>query len=311
MILITGSTGFIGRALTERLAQEGRDVRALIRPNQSSPDLPKGLAINVGISSLLDERSLRAAMVNVETIFHLVGGEWGGTNIDLGQLEIEGIRNLLKTAKEAGIKRIIYLSHHGADRASGFPVLKVKGIVEEFIRQSDIQFTIYRCGLVFGPNDNFTTKMAEIVSLFKFIPIPGKGETLVHPISIDDLISCLVWGLDISETVNQTYKIGGPEYLSILQILEIVSKSLNLNRVFLPIQPGYLRVVGILLEYLFPNLPLSVYWVDYLASNRTGDLETLPREFGLLPIRLANNIDYLQSKNWKTIARNNLRRKIK
>lgn len=309
MILITGSTGFIGKALTQRLTQEGRQVRVLIRPTSQSPDLPKGIPVDAAISSLSDERSLRSAMIGVDTIYHLVGGEWQGTRVDLAEIEIQGARNLIRVAQDAGVKRFFYLSHHGAARASAYPVLKVKGIVEEFIRQSNIDYTIFRTGLVFGPGDHFTTAIAEIAAIFYFIPLPGDGDDLVHPIWLEDLISCMVWSLDLETAVNQTYSIGGPEFLSIRQIFDLVINTLGFKRSIFYLQPVYLRILGVYIEYLFPNFPLSVYWVDYLSSDRTGELETLPRDFGLLPERISNKLDHLSSQNWRAVARKNLSRK--
>jgi hypothetical protein len=55
----------------------------------------------------------------------------------------------------------------------------------------------------------------------------------------------------------------------------------------------------ILLEAIFPSLPVSVYWLDYLAANRTCSLDTLPRYFNLLPRRLSHQLDYLQGVNWQ------------
>lgn len=138
MILVTGGTGFVGQTLVRHLIDNGEEVRTLLRPSSHSPVLPTGMPVEVALSNINDERNLRIAVAGVDTIFHLVGGEWDGTNVDLGAVEIEGTKTLLRVSQEAGVKRIVYLSHLGADRASAFPVMKVKGIVEEFIRRSGI-----------------------------------------------------------------------------------------------------------------------------------------------------------------------------
>ena len=106
MILVTGGTGFIGRALIQYLVDEGREVRTLIRPASESPELPKGVPVDIAISSITDERSLRAALVGVDTVYHLVGGEWLGTSADLQAIEAQGTLNLVNEAKDAGVTRI-------------------------------------------------------------------------------------------------------------------------------------------------------------------------------------------------------------
>ncbi|MGD8457791.1 MAG: NAD(P)H-binding protein [Anaerolineales bacterium] len=303
MILVTGGTGFIGQALIYHLVEDGKAVRTLLRPSSQTPELPVGVPVEVAISSIFDERSLRAAVVGVDTIYHLVGGEWQGVHVDLTQIEIEGIKTLIRVAGEAGVKQIIYLSHLGADRASAYPVFKVKGIVEEYIRRSELDYTIIQSGLVFGKDDNFTTPLAKLLTLFPFIfLVPGKGETLVHPIWVEDLVTCLSWAPDIEEAHNQTLRIGGPEFLSIQSIIEEVMGGIGIKRRVVGLQPSYMRIAGVFLEYFFPRLPLSVYWIDYLAVNRTCEIDSVPRLFGLLPVRFSQHLGHLQGINWRQLA---------
>src|SRR5512135_854899 len=115
VILVTGATGFVGRGLVRRLAAAGRTVRCLLRPSRRSPRLPKGVPLQVAVASLEDERGLRSALVGVETLLHLAGAEWQG---DVLSVDAALTRTLMGVAREAGVSRIVYLSHLGADRAS-------------------------------------------------------------------------------------------------------------------------------------------------------------------------------------------------
>ena len=302
MILVTGATGFIGRNLVRQLARDGHRVRVLLRPTQQSPDLPKGVPVEIALSSLVDERNLLAALSGVEAVYHLVGGEWQGTTVDLSEVEIVNARSLLDLSKRSGVQQIMYLSHLGADRASAYPVLKVKGIVEELIRSSGLDYTIIRTGLVYGPQDNFTTDLAKLLALFPFFALPGAGDTLVQPVWIDDLVAALAWSFDADETRNQVLKVGGPEFLSIKEIVEQISRTIGVRRPILQIPPQYLRLITIWLEYIFPRVPLSVYWNDYLAINRTCEIDSFTRSFGILPSRFSHNIDYLSQSKWRSLA---------
>ena len=300
MILVTGGTGFIGRALIRHLVETDHQVRTLIRPSPVSPNLPRGVPIEVAVSGLEDERSLRAAMVGVDTIYHLASGEWRGVRTDLLTTDIQGTQSVLQAAQEAGVKRFFYLSHLGADRASAFPVLKAKAIAEEHIRRSGLEYTILRSGIVFGPTDHFTTGLVSILAAFPFFFIvPGEGDTLLQPIWVEDLVTCLVWALENIETQNQTLSVGGPEFLSIRQIMEIIMQESGIHRKLAYLSPPYLRGLTVFLEHNFPELPVSVFWLDYLATSRTASLDTLPRVFNLLPARFSHHLAYLKGKQWR------------
>ncbi len=300
MILVTGGTGFIGKSLIRSLTGAGWPVRMLIRPSPKSPDLPTGVPVEVAVSSLSDERGLRAAMVGVDTVYHLAGVERRGAYADMSAVDIQGTRAVVEAAIDAGVDRFFTVSHLGADRASAYPVLKAKAISEEFIRRSGLEYTILRSGIVFGPKDGFTTSLAQIISALPFIfLIPGDGSTLLQPLWVEDLVTCLTWALDDDESRNQIYEIGGPEYLTIKDVVNMVMTVSGLHRRVLPVRPPYLRGITVLLESIFPGLPVSVYWIDYLATNRTCALDTVPRVFNLMPARMSQHLGYLEQSDWR------------
>jgi nucleoside-diphosphate-sugar epimerase len=113
-ILVTGGTGFIGQALVRHLVEAGYAVRLLIRPSKQSPDLPRGVPVEVAVSSLTDGRGLRSAMVGVEAVYHLAGGEWKGARSDLMAVDIQGTQAVSQAAAAAKVQRFFYVSHLGA-----------------------------------------------------------------------------------------------------------------------------------------------------------------------------------------------------
>ena len=299
-ILVTGGTGFIGQAVVRHLAEAGHRVRILLRASRSTPNLPRGVPVEVAVSSLDDGRGLRAALVGVDTVYHLIGGEWRGAYASLMDIDIRGTQNVVAAAADASVKRIFYVSHLGADRASAYPVFKAKAIAEEYIRRSGIDFTILRTAIVFGMNDGFTTGLAQLMSFIPFsFFVPGDGETLLQPLWVEDLATCMAGALGDENTINQLYELGGPEYLTFNQIARAVMDNIGLQRRLLHLRPPYLRAITVFLETLTPKLPVSVYWLDYLATNRTCSLDTLPRQFNLMPARMSQRLDYLKGRNWR------------
>jgi len=299
-ILVTGGTGFIGQALVRHLADAGHRVRILLRASSQSPNLPRSLPVEVAVSSLNDERGLRAAMVGVDIIYHLAGAEWRGAYASLMEIDIQGTQNVVAAAADARIRRLFFVSHLGADRASAYPVLKAKAIAEEYIRRSGINFTILRTAIVFGNNDGFTTGLAQLISsLPMFFFIPGDGENLLQPLWVEDLATCLVWALDDERTYNHMYEIGGPEYLTFNQVVQTVSEALDIRRRLVHLRQPYLRALTVFLENLFPATPVSIYWLDYLATNRAGNLDAIPRFFNLMPSRLSHRLAHLENRDWR------------
>jgi uncharacterized protein YbjT (DUF2867 family) len=301
MILVTGGTGFIGQALIRHLVEAGYEVRTLIRPSKQSPNLPKGVPVEVAVSSLTDQRGLRGAMVSVDAVFHLAGGEWAGPRSSLMDIDIQGTRAVATAALDAGVDRIFFLSHLGADRASAYPVLKAKAIAEEYLRRSGVDYTILRSGIVYGRQDGFTTGLARLLAASPFFLIPGDGSTLLQPLWVEDLVTSLVWSLDYPKTRNQTYEIGGPEYLTFHQIVGEINKVLGIRRQLIHVRPPFLRVLTVILDHALPGLPISVYWLDYLAANHTCSLDSLPNTFNLMPARFSRRLAYLQGDPWRKV----------
>lgn len=299
MILLTGGTGFIGRVLTRQLVETGHQVRILLGPSPRTPRLPTGVSVEVAVTSLIDVQGLRAAMRGVDTIYHLAGGEGVGGRGNLQAVDIDGTRALCIAAADARVGRLYYLSHLGADRAAGFPVLKAKGIAEEYIRKSGVPYTILRGSILFGPGDEFTTGMAMLLTAAPgFLPLPAKGETLLQPLWVEDLVTCLIWALDNPKTLDQTYDLGGSEYISLRQFTETIMEVTGRRRLLVNWPTQSMRALTIIMESIFPRFPASIFWLDYLAVNRTCPVDTIPRIFGLMPARFASRLDYLRNVPW-------------
>lgn len=299
MILVTGATGFIGRTLVRQLSTIGYPLRALIRPSPRTPRLPKGVPIEVAVVSLSDTRGLRAAMRDVETVFHIASAENQGSRGNLLATDIQGTQNLVDAASDAGVDRFVYLSHLGAARASGYPAFKAKGIAEEYIRNGKAPYTIIRTSLVYGPEDHFTNNLSRLLrSSIGFFPVPSGGRVVVQPVWVEDLVTCMVWAMQNDETLNHVYEVGGNEFFTLQQVIEIIMDVTHRRRLLVPLSPITLRAITVFLESILPNFPLSSFFLDYFAVNRTTAVDSMPRYFGLMPARFSYRLDYLIRKPW-------------
>jgi len=270
-----------------------------MRPSRRSPELPAGIPVEAAISSLIDKRGVRAAMVGVNSVVHLAGAERGGLEAGLQAIDIEGTRVVVEAARQAGVKRLIFVSHIGAEPASAFPALRAKAIAEETIRKSGLPYTIIRSSLVYGEGDRFTTSLAMLLGISPGIfPIPGDGRTALQPVWVDDLATCVAWSLEEESMVGETYDVGGPEFLTLRQVVEMVMQEAGSRRWLVNASPLYLRGLTWLFQRILPSPPLTTFWFDYLASSRTASLDAMPTIFGLKPSMMTDQLRYLGERNW-------------
>ncbi len=298
-VLVIGGTGFVGRTLVRHLLQAGEEVRLLIRPGVRNPRLPKGSPVEVTLTALDDRQGLRAAFQGVEVVYHLAGGEWYGPRSDLAQVDVYGTQTVAEVAAEAGVRRLIYLSHLGAEPASAFPVLRAKGLAEAAIRRAGVPYTIVRSALAFGPGDGFTTGLALLLHAQPgFFLLPGDGSVLLQPLWVEDLAAALALTADL-DLEGRILEVGGPEQLTLREIVTLLAQTLGLRRLLIPVPPVYLRWITVAFQHMFPTFPISTYWLDHLARSRTCEVDVLPREFGLMPERFASQLAYLRQVAWK------------
>jgi uncharacterized protein YbjT (DUF2867 family) len=299
MILVTGATGFIGRHLVQRLMDENRPVRLLL-PESKIRKLPWSNPPEIITGSVLDEEIVYRAMTGVHVIYHLENAQWWGRPRNLERVELVGTRHVITAARSARVGRIITVSHLGAAPASAFPLIRIKGTVEEAIRASGLAYTIIRSGIVFGEQDAFINHIAMMLRMNPFFYLmPGQGEVLLHPIYIDDLVTALVRSLDAIDTVDQTIEIGGPEYITFEDLLRTVMRVTGMYRAIVPLPPYVLRWTTAVYSRILPRTLMTSQWLDILATNRTARLGNTYERFGFAPRRLEDTLlTYMPRKRY-------------
>ena len=300
MFLLTGGTGFISGVMRKQLETSGIPYRLLVATSPKFNYLAKGESVNIAISSSDDERGLRAALKDVEVVYYLAGVERIGAREGLHEKEVKEVELLANVSKDMGVKRFFYLSHIGANRASAFGLMKAKGIAENLIINSGLCYTIVRTSLVYGAGDEFTQNLARLIRLSPWLVlIPGDGKMLTQPLWVNDLVTSLLWALDLDATKNSVIEVGGPEHLSFFEIMETIAKTIKKKPKFVNFNPVHLGILTQLLQGFIKNFPTNTFWIDYLAENRVATLDSMPRHFGINPARFSQQLDYLKKAKTK------------
>lgn len=315
MILVTGATGFVGRHLVKRLMAEGIPTRCLLTTrrmrrlpwDENDPNAPEIIPGNI-----LDEEAFFRAVTGVHAVIHLENALWWGRRRDLERVEVGGTRQLVAVARSARVGRIITLSQLGATPSSAYTLHSIKGQVEEIVRNSGVAYTIIRSGLVYGQEDAFINHMASMMSINPFFFLmPGQGEIVLHPIHIDDLVEALMRSLNQVRIIDQTVEIGGPEYLTLEDMILTIMRVAGMQRTIIPVPPYFMRWTTGAYSRLFSRSLMTSQWLDVLATNRTASLGNTYNLFGFHPKRFEETLlTYLpQRRHFLGVFRDTFRRR--
>jgi len=300
MILITGATSFVGRALVSRLVAERRDVRCLLRPSQRKQRLATGVLFSTVSASMSDLPALRTAMQDVTAIVHLTAEEDLDREGTLGR-HIEDTANLITAAKDAGVRRFIYLSRLGADRTSAYPLFRARGEVDAVVRESGLDTTVLQASLIYGPEDVSTNVLVMLAKTIPFVlPVPDSGLSRFQPLWITDLTTCILATLDRDDLIGQTIPLGGSEHFTLEQMVEEILEVAGVRRRPVRVGMPLMRFAIGLSDAMLPCTPTPRWWLDLLTVGGTTDLMTIPRHYGFEPCRFRQCLGYLRHRRaWR------------
>jgi NADH dehydrogenase len=294
MILITGATGLVGRHVVRRFMRESRPMRVLLPERRmrrlpwdtSDPSAPELFA-----GAVVDEEAFFRAITGCHAVIHLENAQWWGRGRDLETVELAGARALASVARAARVGRIITLSHLGAAPSSAFTLHRIKGEVEDLLRNCGVAYTIIRSGIIFGPDDAFVNHIASMLRINPlFFLMPGQGEVVLHPMYIDDLVEAIYRSLDTLRLVDATVEIGGPEYMSLRDLVLTIMRVTGMRRFVIGVPPYFLRWVTAVYSRLLPRSLMTAQWLDILAANRTASLGSTYDHFDFQPRRFESTL---------------------
>lgn len=232
-ILLTGATGYIGGRLLPLLA-ERRDlrVRCLTRRPEALADEEQS-NVEVVAGDLFDADSLAERMDGVDTAYYFVHSM--GSGRDFESADREAAENFAKAAREAGVRRIVYLGGLGNRDESLSKHLRSRQECGDILRTSGAQVIEFRASIIIGSGSLSFEMIRALVERLPIMICPRWVRVLAQPIAIEDVLSYLVASLDLVGASSKIFEIGGPDQVSYERIMQEYASQRNLRRFMIPV----------------------------------------------------------------------------
>ena len=288
MILLTGATGFIGGHVLKVLSERNMYVRCLVR----KPIESENPNVSYIIGDVLDYNSLVEATKGVDTVYyfiHMMGKQKEQEKFDI--LDRNAVINMIKACRVNDVKRIIHLTGMSNPEEKLSTHLSSRKEVEEIIKKSGIDYTIFRASVIIGKGGAAFEILDTVVRRFLVIPVLSWHNTKVQPIYIGDVVKYLVECLDKKGTINKCFDIGGPEVFTYKELMRYYAQEIGIIPIFIWIPGTWHWTSSFILGILSPVNPDVVYWlIESLKNNMVAEPEDLKQIFGFEPISFKESV---------------------
>jgi NADH dehydrogenase len=282
-VLVTGGTGFIGTRVCRALLARGWMPRLLVREGAESK-LPADVAQRCRYSTgdVTDAESVLNAAQSTDAIVHLVGiiREFPAKGITFEKLHVDATRNVIEAARFWKIPRIVHMSALGALAGSPVAYFDSKGRAERLVRESGLDWTLFRPSIVFGEGDRFLSPLTEVVAKSPIVPVPGDGRYELQPVWVGDVARGFAEALSKPESIGRSFDVGGGErftYDALLDAIGASSGRAHVRKAHVPL--GLVRS-GVSFLSRFDGYPMSPDMLAMLVAGNVCDASAFASVFG-------------------------------
>lgn len=269
LVTIFGGSGFVGRHLVRALAKDGWRIRVAVRrPDLAGHLQPLGAVgqIHAVQANLRYRDSVARAVQGADAVVNLVGILAESGRQKFASVQAQGARVIAEEAAKAGITNLVHLSAIGADAASESDYARSKGLGEAAVRAAVPSAVILRPSIIFGPEDQFFNRFANLARFTPALPLIGGGETKFQPVFVGDVADAAKAALNGLAKPGATYELGGPETRSFKALLEYILTVTGRKRMLVSLPFPIAKMQASVLE-LLPGKLLTVDQVKLLETD--------------------------------------------
>ena len=286
----------VGIHTCRELAKSGWQLRVLIRDPAKAATALGQLPLEFRVGDVRDATTLRSSLGGCGAVIHLAAIAIEKKGESYRESNTLATDRLISAARAEGVHRVIFMSQNGADSRSPYPFLRSKGLAQDSIKSSGLQWTVLRPSVIFGPEDQFVNVLGRLIRLTPVIfPLPGGGTARFQPIAADDVARAVRLSLEKKETLHQSYDLGGAVPLTLRQMTERILTVMGTHRTLVPVPVKALRPMIAMAQRLLPNLPVTRSLLDLLALDNTVANNALTDYFKVVPVPFAaDELQYLR-----------------
>lgn len=286
-VVLIGGSGFVGKAIANRLSEEGFKLVVPTRRRSRAAHLLVLPTIEVVEADVFDPKTLAQLLSGADAVVNLVGvlHSKPGTPYgpDFARAHVELPKLLAETCASVGVPRLVHISALGASAEGPSEYQRSKAAGEAAITAQDApEWTILRPSVIFGRDDSFLNLFAGLARLFPVLPLAGAGARF-QPVYVEDVARAVLHCLTHHDTAGQIHELAGPHTYTLKELVEYVCQLVGKKRFIYPLSEGMALMQARLMELA----PTPLMSRDNVLSMRADNVASgAPMPFGLEPTPL-------------------------
>lgn len=234
---VFGGSGFVGRQIVKRLADDGVDVRVAVRRPERASFLTEASGtgrITAVYADVWAEASVARVVDGSDAVINTVGHYVERGKATFEAIHGHGAMHVARASAMARVRRLVHISGLGADPTSDSAYVRARGIGEGLVKEAFPSATILRPSIIFGPEDAFFNRLAALARVMPVLPLFGSGKTKLQPVYVGDVAEAVARALATTAAEGKVYELGGPSVYTYKALVQLALAQIGRKRLLLP-----------------------------------------------------------------------------